>query len=76
MSKLRKLAAVISPRIAGPSRCEACGAEFSCGASLRGCWCSEIELSEETRAELKSKYRDCLCHECLEKLSASAPRVN
>jgi hypothetical protein len=68
-SRLRKLAAIISPSIAGPSRCEACGNEFSCGASLRGCWCSEINLSDELRADLKSKYRGCLCRECLERLS-------
>jgi hypothetical protein len=74
MSKLKKLAGLISPRIAGMSSCEACGKEFSCGASLRGCWCSEIELSEETRAELKSQYSDCLCRECLEKAArASRP---
>jgi len=45
--------------------CEACGNEFSCGASLRGCWCGEIALSGETRADLKSRYRDCLCRDCL-----------
>jgi len=51
--------------------CEACGNEFSCGASLKGCWCSEIEVSEATRAELRSLYRDCLCRECLERISAT-----
>jgi hypothetical protein len=48
--------------------CEACGKPFTCGATLKGCWCSEIKLSDETRAELKSSYRNCLCRECLEKL--------
>ncbi|PYS21620.1 MAG: hypothetical protein DMF72_16820 [Acidobacteria bacterium] len=73
-SRLRKLAAIISPGIAGPSICEACGNEFSCGASLRGCWCSEITLSDEARAELKSSYRNCLCRSCLERL-AEPPNV-
>jgi hypothetical protein len=52
--------------------CEACGKEFSCGASLRGCWCSEIELSSEARASLKAGYNDCLCRDCLEKAAASS----
>ena len=51
--------------------CESCGKEFSCGASLRGCWCSEIELTDETRASLKACYSDCLCRDCLEKAAAT-----
>ena len=50
--------------------CEACGSEFTCGASLSGCWCSEVEVSDATRITLKSLYRDCLCRNCLEKASA------
>jgi len=69
MSKLRQIAGLVSPRLAGSVNCEACGKDFSCGASLQGCWCSEINLSDELRAELKAKYRDCLCRECLERLS-------
>jgi hypothetical protein len=49
--------------------CEACGDEFTCGVSLSDCWCSEIELTEETRRDLRSKYTDCLCRRCLETLS-------
>jgi len=47
--------------------CEACGNDFTCGASLKGCWCAEITLSGEDRAELKARYSDCLCRQCLEK---------
>jgi hypothetical protein len=47
-------------------KCEACGKDFVCGASLKGCWCSEIKLDDEARAELRSSYKDCLCRECLE----------
>ena len=46
--------------------CEACGSEFKCGASLNGCWCSEIQLSDEVRTYLRSQYSDCLCQGCLE----------
>jgi hypothetical protein len=51
------------------STCAACGNEFSCGVSLRGCWCSEIKLSEATRADLSSRFRGCLCRTCLEQLA-------
>ena len=47
-------------------KCEACGNDFVCGVSLKGCWCSEVELDEQTRSELRSSYKDCLCRDCLE----------
>ena len=50
-------------------KCESCGKEFVCGMSLKGCWCSEIDLDDQTRSDLRSKYKDCLCRECLEDLS-------
>ena len=54
--------------------CEACGQEFGCGAlSPGGCWCAKVETTEETRAELKRRYRDCLCPSCLERASAQNP---
>ena len=67
---LIKIGNAVSQVLTRERVCEACGNEFSCGASLRGCWCSEINLSDVTRAELKSLYRDCLCRECLERVSA------
>ena len=67
--KLRNLAAIVLPVLREPSVCEACGGPFTCGAKLNGCWCAEIKLSDETRAELKTRYRSCLCRECLERLS-------
>ena len=67
--KLRQIAGLFSTRLREPAVCEACGGPFTCGAKLSGCWCSEIKLSEERRAELKGSYRNCLCRECLERLS-------
>ena len=64
----RVFAPLIKPR--APEKCEACGAEFACGASLKGCWCMKVETTEETRAELKEKYQRCLCRACLEKFAA------
>lgn len=69
--KLRQIAGLLSTRWREPSKCEACGGPLTCGAQLSGCWCSEIKLSDETRAELKSRYSNCLCRECLEKAAAS-----
>ena len=65
--KLKKLFGILSPRWREPSPCEACGEPFVCGASLTGCWCMEIKVSEATRAELRGQYRRCLCRACLER---------
>ena len=69
--KLRDLTAFILPRLRESSVCEACGAQFKCGASLAGCWCTEIELSESVRQMLRTKYRNCLCRACLERFAAA-----
>ena len=50
-------------------KCERCGKDFVCGMSLKGCWCAEIQLDDKTRSNLRSKYKDCLCQECLKNLS-------
>jgi hypothetical protein len=49
--------------------CESCGKDFVCGMSLKGCWCAEMKLDDETRSDLRSKYKECLCQECLENLT-------
>lgn len=69
--KLRELVVLAAARLGrGASRCESCGAEFSCGASLAGCWCSEVELDDAARAGLRARFRRCLCRACLESHSA------
>jgi hypothetical protein len=69
--KQRKLAVLVSPRpVCEASVCESCGAEFSCGASLEGCWCSELKLSEAARAELRTRFSRCLCRACLERYAS------
>jgi Cysteine-rich CWC len=68
--KIRNVAGIILPVLREPSTCEACGNSFTCGARLSGCWCSEIKLSDATRAELKSRYSNCLCRDCLERFAA------
>lgn len=70
--RLKRFAAVISTRWRESSTCEACGSQFTCGATLAGCWCSEIKLSARQRDELKDRYRSCLCSECMRSI-ASGP---
>ncbi len=55
--------------------CDSCGSDFQCGVSLAGCWCSEIKLSDEARAEMRSRYRGCLCRQCVEQLSETRSRA-
>jgi hypothetical protein len=59
------------PRLQRKLFCESCGQEFSCGASLRGCWCADIPLNEKTRTQLRQTYSDCLCRTCLERFAAA-----
>jgi hypothetical protein len=73
--RLKTLAAVISPRWREPSTCEACGSQFTCGATLAGCWCSEIKLSVEQRDELKDCFRSCLCGECLRAIASGSGEI-
>ncbi|HEY6189084.1 MAG TPA: cysteine-rich CWC family protein [Pyrinomonadaceae bacterium] len=62
----QKLASFISQCSREPSTCEACGDSFNCGATLEGCWCTEVALSEQARAQLRARYQQCLCRKCLE----------
>jgi Cysteine-rich CWC len=70
-SPLRRALGIVSTRWRDPSTCEACGSEFTCGATLAGCWCTEIKLSDEARADLRSRYKKCLCRSCLERAGAA-----
>ncbi|HYJ47629.1 MAG TPA: cysteine-rich CWC family protein [Pyrinomonadaceae bacterium] len=63
---VRKIVGLVLPQLREPATCEACGSSFMCGATLAGCWCTEIKLSEATRAQLRSRYERCLCRACLE----------
>jgi hypothetical protein len=70
--KLKDALGFVSLKFKQPSVCESCGNEFTCGATIRGCWCADIKLSDETRQDLRSKFKDCLCRDCLEKYPAPA----
>ena len=49
--------------------CESCSEQFGCGAQLEGCWCVEVPLKDDVAADLRSKYKDCLCPNCLNSLA-------
>jgi len=66
-SPLRRALGYVSLRWKDPSPCEACGNEFQCGATLTGCWCTQVKLTDETRASLRGRYKKCLCRTCLER---------
>jgi hypothetical protein len=63
----RKMLALVSPRWRDPSTCASCGEPFICGATLGGCWCTEVKLNEDARARLRAKFTGCLCRACLER---------
>jgi hypothetical protein len=69
MSLQRNLTQYILTEQREPSTCEACGQSFTCGATLNGCWCAEVKVSEAARAELRTRYQRCLCRTCLERFA-------
>jgi len=72
VSGWRRVLAVISPRWREPAVCEGCGGGFTCGASVGGCWCREVKVPAEARAQLRERYSKCLCRSCLERAAESA----
>jgi Cysteine-rich CWC len=69
---LKSIAGLFVERWRDQLVCVGCGNEFTCGASLKGCWCSELKLSDQARSELASRYFGCLCPQCLELHSTNA----
>jgi hypothetical protein len=67
--KAQKSVSITLPQYREPSVCEACGETFMCGATLSGCWCQEVKLSESGLARLRALYQSCLCRACLEKFT-------
>jgi len=72
---MRSDAVVQSLAILKPKQktCEACGAQFECASMAGRCWCSEVKVSADTLKELKSRYADCLCPNCLHEAAKKIP---
>jgi hypothetical protein len=64
--------ALVSPRWREPAPCEGCGAAFTCGATLGGCWCMRVKVPADARTKLRGRYSKCVCRECLERAAAQA----
>jgi len=62
------------PILRRPRTCESCGSSFECQLALKGCWCTEIKLTDDARAALASQYKDCLCPTCLQTLATNGTR--
>jgi len=53
------------PVVRKKQTCPSCGRPFACELSLGGCWCSDMKLTDATRARLREEFSDCVCRECL-----------
>ena len=69
--KLNTLVGFFVPSRKEPETCRSCQQPFICGASITGCWCTQLKLTDETRASLRAKYTGCLCRSCLEKAASA-----
>ena len=52
--------------------CPRCGGPFACGVGAdraTPCFCVAFELGPERLAELRAKWSDCLCADCLAALA-------
>lgn len=45
-------------------RCSSCGQSMCCTEGT-DCWCSQETVDPAKRKELKEKYQDCVCRDCL-----------
>jgi len=50
--------------------CPRCNAVFECKVgAIAECQCYGIQLSDEEKAFVESKYKDCLCRNCLDQIA-------
>lgn len=55
--------------VATTKKCPRCGALFVCRhGEIEKCHCSAVHLSTALREQLRRKYADCLCAECLKEI--------
>ena len=52
------------------SVCESCGKEFPCGAKVGECWCFAVEVKTKVTTDLREKFENCLCSDCLKLLNS------
>jgi 7,8-dihydroneopterin aldolase/epimerase/oxygenase len=54
----------ISESIDFEKKCANCGNKLVCYSDYN-CWCKDVVLNDFQKSEIKLKYKDCLCKECL-----------
>ncbi|WP_083940552.1 cysteine-rich CWC family protein [Rudanella lutea] len=53
-----------------PTRCPRCHRPFACrAAAIRTCQCAAVPLTPAQREYIASRYKGCLCAECLQALA-------
>jgi hypothetical protein len=67
------LTGLVTTKWRDPQECESCGEPFLCGATLAGCWCTEVKVPAATRADLRARHERCLCRACLEAAARERP---
>ena len=45
-------------------KCPRCGKNFVCKHDL-SCFCTKYVLSEQAKKDIRSKWNECLCEDCL-----------
>ncbi len=73
--KLKKALGLFSEKYKEPSVCESCGDEFICGATITGCWCMNVKVTDDARTEMKEKFDKCLCQKCLGSYSSEPAMI-
>ena len=53
-------------------KCSKCNIVFTCNDSETSCWCNNYELTREQLSFLRENYDNCLCEQCIEKISREA----
>ena len=68
------------PRVPGwrAATCPRCNGPFACGVDAgraTPCFCVTYTLGAERLAELRARWSDCLCADCLATLAADPERL-
>ncbi|WP_072032145.1 cysteine-rich CWC family protein [Crocinitomix catalasitica] len=54
-------------------KCSKCQSPFNCNVNdIKACHCSQVKLTPEILAEIKEKYDNCLCNDCLRMFEVSS----
>ena len=52
-------------------QCSKCKITFECTNEKKGCWCEDLIIDIATLNQLREKYNNCLCPNCLKGYASS-----